>query len=483
MYFAILILGFLTLFLHSLHYHLFRKKFPGPFAWPLVGNLPNFLLYSNGDMTSFLERYDCQGALVELWLPHRVLIVNSVRGAEEVLEQKSSNFVLRPGSDEALRFVGAYHSGVALNNNVEKWKMCRSLYQKGLHNSFLQQVPSVVLKKWQLLRGRIPHLADTNGVIDILDLSRRLITDVIGELTLGLDFGACRGELPEIVTLVNDYICLLGISLFEPHVWKNPFNSRVRHLLAQNKRRSELLNNLVDKFMTKEITSDAYPSFIELICRSAKDANSPLSRQELAQTVMDMIIGGTDTSVNTTSYTFLLLGEYQTVQNQLRDDLAKWPAEEFWKPGRASYAEKVLRDSMRLKPTLPYVARCNIADDSILSKAVPAGTMVLTRVVPAEANFMFDRPESFDPITHFPGEDYEAKLKRTIYPFGGGVRKCPGMQLAMVEMKVILSCVLQDYSIECCRGLTLKSLGTTFSLVQRPIEPVWVKLTPRISSN
>ena len=35
---------------------------------------------------------------------------------------------------------------------------------------------------------------------------KRIIAGTVGEITLGVDFGACRSEVPEIVHLVNDWL-------------------------------------------------------------------------------------------------------------------------------------------------------------------------------------------------------------------------------------------------------------------------------------
>lgn len=477
--------------LWSVIYHFFWKRFPGPFAWPFVGNLPQLLLTPNKDLSKFLDFYGRLGPLAEVWLPARMLLVNSAEGGYEVLEQKSSNFVLRPPIDDALRLLGMYHKGLVMNDNIEKWKFSRGLFLRGLHQRFLQQIPAVVARKWDILKQRLPSLTNADGAVDVLDLNRRLITDTIGEITLGCDFGACRGEVPEIVQLVNDWFRLWVICQYEPpFVWKNPLNRNVQKLIASNRRREQILEEMVEQFLAKTAAagvnqdSDAqrFQPFIQLVCRASQEEDAKLTKAELAQVVFEMIAGGTDTSVNSMAYTCLLLAENSVAQDQLRDEVRRVvrddPVPDWKQTSQLTYTECVIKESMRIKPVVHSMNHRNREPDTILGHAVPADTLVLVRAFPDPAERHFAQPAHFQPEAHFSAAAVEARAKGAALPFGAGIRQCPGFQFAMVEMKVALALIMRDFQLSIHNGLTLRTLPNRNEIVQVPLQPVWVKLTP-----
>jgi len=62
-------------------------------------------------------------------------------------------------------------------------------------------------------------------------------------------------------------------------------------------------------------------------------------------------------------------------------------------------------------------------------------------------------------------------------PFGLGVRGCVGSRLAMMEMKIILTCFLQKYQVSYDPSWPHPKPITEFTL--RPSFPVQIRLTPR----
>jgi len=134
-------------------------------------------------------------------------------------------------------------------------------------------------------------------------------------VTFGIDFGAIRGDLPELVVLVNDWFVFWQITQFElPFVWKNPFNKQVQRLLGQVETRNKLLEQLIDKCLRSaneqptSTTGAGLEPFIQLVCRAYLEGNrtgTKLTHSQLAQIVFEMIAGGTDTSVNSMAYILL----------------------------------------------------------------------------------------------------------------------------------------------------------------------------------
>ncbi|WP_310427362.1 cytochrome P450 [Chamaesiphon sp. VAR_48_metabat_135_sub] len=58
---------------------------------------------------------------------------------------------------------------------------------------------------------------------------------------------------------------------------------------------------------------------------------------------------------------------------------------------------------------------------------------------------MYQNPDTFDPDRFAPPREEDKKQPYSLIGFGGGVHSCIGVELAQMEMKVILSTLLQKY--------------------------------------
>jgi cytochrome P450 len=113
------------------------------------------------------------------------------------------------------------------------------------------------------------------------------------------------------------------------------------------------------------------------------------------------------------------------------------------------YVEACAVESMRLRP---------IAPQNGATARQPADLAGL-RIDPGQTLIMLTRPTGLD-VARFPdplvfrperwlGEAAESAddTRRTLFPFGGGPRYCPGRYLAMVEIKMVIAMVLGNFRI------------------------------------
>ena len=145
-------------------------------------------------------------------------------------------------------------------------------------------------------------------------------------------------------------------------------------------------------------------------------------------------------------------------------DLAKLP-----------YTEMVIRESLRLYPPAPAVAREPVGDVTIAGYRIREGSLlsVNTYALQRDARFYTD-PERYDPERFSPG--WEERIPRYAYlPFGAGPRVCIGNAFAMTEARLILATVAQRYKLSLepnqkvlpVQVITVKPKGTVRMKLQR----------------
>ncbi|MBB0994869.1 cytochrome P450 [Dietzia sp. SLG510A3-3B2-2] len=182
------------------------------------------------------------------------------------------------------------------------------------------------------------------------------------------------------------------------------------------------------------------------LCQVA-DASGGIDDDDIINQMIFLLMAAHDTTTSTVTSMVYELGRDVQWQERLRrqcQDLGPNPtmAELEELPDLAL----VMKESLRLHPPVPVMARKTVKDTEILGVEIPAGR--LTSIMPLYSHHMpeyWTDPEIFDP-ERFSDVRREDKSHRFAWePFGGGVHKCLGMIFANLESKLVLSALLRHF--------------------------------------
>jgi cytochrome P450 len=193
---------------------------------------------------------------------------------------------------------------------------------------------------------------------------------------------------------------------------------------------------------------------LEALVVAQQQGEDALTDYEIAANVMTLLLAGEDTTANTISWAVHFLIEHPEVQRKAQAEvdqmfgLADRPWQDPATAERLRYVEAVANEAMRCRPVGGLLFLEPNEDVEIWDVLVPKGTPVLVlngHVGSQEQNFrdadMF-RPERWleegEPGPHNP---------RAFMPFGAGSRFCPGRQLAMLQIKMVLAMLLRDFDV------------------------------------
>jgi retinoid hydroxylase len=106
----------------------------------------------------------------------------------------------------------------------------------------------------------------------------------------------------------------------------------------------------------------------------------------------------------------------------------------------------VLKEGERLYPPAHALSRAVVEDIEYAGYKIPAGWYVavfpsLTHQLPE----IYREPDLFDPDRFSPPREEDKKQPFSLIGFGGGVHGCLGIEFANMEMKIILSTLLQKH--------------------------------------
>ncbi len=167
-----------------------------------------------------------------------------------------------------------------------------------------------------------------------------------------------------------------------------------------------------------------------LLLDARDEEGRPLTDQELRDELLTLLVSGHETTASALAFAFERLLRHPDKLERLTEELS-------W--GDDSYLDAVVKETLRLRPVLPIVARKLKGPFEVGGYDLPKGTVVMPSIWLIHRDpDLYPDPESFRP------ERFLACQPDTYgwIPFGGGVRRCLGASFAQFEMKVVLKTVL-----------------------------------------
>nr|XP_021535712.1 cytochrome P450 3A12-like [Neomonachus schauinslandi] len=145
------------------------------------------------------------------------------------------------------------------------------------------------------------------------------------------------------------------------------------------------------------------------------------------------------------------------------------------------YLDMVLNESLRLYPISGRLERVCKKDVEISGVFIPKGTVVMVPVFTLHRDLdLWPEPEEFHP-ERFSKKNKDNIIPYTYLPFGTGPRNCLGMRFAIMNMKLALVRVLQNFSFKPCKETQIPLKLSTQGLIQ-PEKPIVLKVEPRDGS-
>jgi cytochrome P450 len=172
------------------------------------------------------------------------------------------------------------------------------------------------------------------------------------------------------------------------------------------------------------------------------DTNEPMSDALVISNLLTLLEAGHETTANALTWTLYLLARapawQQRVLEEIREVAGDNPIDASHIP-QLAITQRVLKETMRLYPPAPVIAREPVQTLSIGGVSIPAGSQIIIPIFAIHRHRkLWTDPDRFDPDRFLPRA--EAGRPRTQYmPFGGGPRVCIGAQFAMTEATALLA--------------------------------------------
>ncbi|KAF8369713.1 hypothetical protein HHK36_032264 [Tetracentron sinense] len=183
------------------------------------------------------------------------------------------------------------------------------------------------------------------------------------------------------------------------------------------------------------------------------DTERPLTKTEMKAILLDIAVGGTDTTSTTVEWVMAELMQHPEVMRRAQEELddvvgVNNIVEESHLP-KLQYLDAIVKETLRLHPALPLlVPHCPSLSCIVGGYTVPKGTRVFLNVWAMQRDpQVWNNPLEFQPERFLRDAgtcDYSGNNFNYL-PFGSGRRICAGITLAQRMLMYVLASLLHSF--------------------------------------
>jgi cytochrome P450 len=202
-------------------------------------------------------------------------------------------------------------------------------------------------------------------------------------------------------------------------------------------RRTEAMLVETDEILQAEIAErradpnlDQRDDILSLMVAARFEDGEGMEDRELRDQLMTLLLAGHETTATALAWSFDLLFRAPAKLERLQLEIRE---------GESSYLSAVIKESLRVRPVVPFVGRELRVPMELGGYQLPSGEIVMACIYLAHTRAdVYENPYSFEPERFIDGGPETFSW----IPFGGGTRRCLGASFAEFEMAVVLRTVL-----------------------------------------
>ncbi|EAA45528.4 AGAP002207-PA [Anopheles gambiae str. PEST] len=458
--------------------------------YPIIGNAQLFIGKSGVDLfNQLLQPFRQYDGWFKAWLgPKLVLatshpdIMNAVLSHPDCLEKPFFyDFVkLEHGI-----FAGHYHP----------WKTQRKALNPTFNTRILNSfIPVFVQCARQMVQHMEQSVGDLGRSISIFPCISKCTLEMVCGTTIGCDVMEQPGK-ETFIENVDRWFELIAKRMVSIHHYIELLYRFSRDFIEESETRTScfrFFETVIEKAKAR-INSTAFEDECEdykkpLIFAdqllAAQHNGNPFTDIEVKHNIYSMIAAGNDTTALQVTHTCLFLAMHPAIQERVyREVMDVFPDPdqdiEMEDLKQLTYMERVIKESLRLAPSGPYIARQTMKDIEIAGLHTPRDSLIVMSIFSMHRREDIWGPDAdvFDPDRFLP-ERSEGRSANVFIPFSAGSRNCIGGRYAMLSMKVMLSSILRRLRLR--SDLQMNALQFRFGLTLKLDSEYFVQVEKRM---
>ncbi|KAL5102391.1 hypothetical protein RYX36_006718 [Vicia faba] len=440
---------------------LHHKKPPGPPTLPIIGNLHMLGKLPHRALETLSKKY---GPIMSLQLGQvPAIIISSSKAAELFLKTHDLVFASRPKT-QGSELMSYGSKGVAFSEYGPYWRSVRKFCTlKLLSASKVDMFAPIRKNELSVLVKTLEKAALVGEVVNVSEAVENLVQDIIYKMILGRS----RYEQFDLKKLVQQGLTLIGAFNLADYVpWLGVFDLQgiTRGFKKISKTLDEILEMIiaeheetsnVDKTRAEDFVDILLSIMHQTIDHESEQNQEVIDRTNIKAILLDMIVAAIDTSATSIEWTLSELLRHPRVmkilQNEIQDEVENKRMVEEKDLKKLNYLDIVVDEILRLHPVAPLlVPRESRESVTIDGYFIEKKTRVLVNAwaIGRDPNIWSENAEEFyperfiDKKMNYQGHEFES------IPFGSGRRRCPGIQMGLITIKLVVAQLVHCFNWE-----------------------------------
>ncbi|KAL0342869.1 UNVERIFIED_CONTAM: cytochrome [Sesamum angustifolium] len=439
---------------------------PGPTGLPIIGH---FHLLGKNPHQDFHNLAQKHGPIMYLrfgFVP--TIVVSSPAAAELVLKTHDLIFAGRAHL-QAAKEISYDKRNVVFAPYGSYWRNMRKLCTLELLSHFrINQFQPMRRAEIEVFVGSLRRAAAKRETVDI---SAR-ISALIGDMTCLMVFGRkfADGDLDEkgfkaVIGETLQVAALPNIADFFPFMAALDLQGLTRRMKELSKTFDGFLERIIDDHIENKQEKKHAQDFVDtmMTIMESGEAGFEFDRRHVKAVLLDMLIAGMDTSSAVVEWTLSELIRHPKAMKKLQQELKQVVGMdqivEESHLDRLEYLDMVVKETFRLHPAVPILIHESLEDCVVDQFHVPKGSRLIVNVwsIGKDPN-VWREPQKFLP-ERFIGSNIDLRGQDfQLIPFGSGRRGCPGMQLGLTVVRLVVAQLVHCFDWELPDGMVASEL-------------------------
>lgn len=211
----------------------------------------------------------------------------------------------------------------------------------------------------------------------------------------------------------------------------------------------------------------------------------PLSDDDIREEVDTFTFAGHDTSASALTFILYNIAKYPDIQKRMYEEIVEVVGPDsieltLHTLNELRYLDLVIKESLRMFPPVPMIARHATERAEIEGTTIPVGTIVGVDIFEMHRDSdYFEDAETFNPDRFDVVRETGKSNPFTYIPFSAGNRNCIGQKFAQYEIKTAVTKILQAFTLELLTPDFEPALKA--EIVLKPAGPLPIRFIQRAS--
>jgi len=464
---AIVGLFFCFFFIRLLHKKRIRARLPpGPFPWPIIGNLHQLTQPAHRCLKGIADKY---GPIFFLRLGNvPTVVVSSSEMAKHFLKTHDLMFASRPPTSPG-KYIFFNYTDVIFSPHGDHWKQMRKICVLELLTakrieSFKhvreEEVSAMIRSVWEESEsGRMGvNVSKAVSTLNSNIVWRILASRKFSDDDLGGVFKGFKDLLVEVMTTVGAF----NIGDYIPYLDWLDLQGIKRRMKKTHKTFDEFAEKIIDDHVAHRMAAASngqkeeephVKDFVDVLLQKA-EADSKITRETIKAVVLDMFVGGLESTSATIEWAMSELLRHPNVMKRLQEEIDSVVGQS----GKVKesdlatmkYLHCVVKETMRLYPGGPLmVPHESVEAVTVAGYFIPKKTTVMVNVwaIGRDSNVWGEYASEFKPERFMEEEHINLTDQSdfSMIPFGAGRRGCPGASFAIPSIELALAQLMRNF--------------------------------------